>query len=129
MHRRPWFRRAGAALGMLALLAQCLVFAFHHPAQAAVASPFHDPAAWCGTADRDRVPPSGQDAPKVPLHHGLVCPICQSLQAAGPGLLPVLVLLIEPTSVRRAAPASVETASPALFGRPAANPRAPPISL
>src|SRR5215472_8607203 len=84
-------RRAGAMLGILALLVQCLVVAVHHPAQAAALSPFDDPHAWCIASGGEGGPSlPDQGAPGAPLHQGVVCPICVSLQAAGPGLLPVL---------------------------------------
>ena len=124
-------RRAGAMLGVLALLLQCLVVAVHHPAQAAALSPFDDPHAWCGaTAPEDGPSLPDQGAPKTPLHQGVICPVCASLQAAGPGLLPVLVALVLPLSA--AEPASsfiVDTAAPEPFGHSAARPRGPPPSV
>jgi hypothetical protein len=116
---------------MLALLVQCLVVAIHHPAQAAALSPFDDPHAWC-IAGATETGPSlpDQGAPHAPLHQGVVCPICASLQAAGPGLLPVLVALIGPLAI--AEPTSsviVDTAAPEPFGHAAAHPRGPPPSV
>ncbi len=129
--RRTRFRRAGAVLGVLAVLVQCLVIAVHHPAQAAAPSPFDDPHAWCLTSSAEGGPAlPDQGAPKAPLHQGVICPICTSLQAAGPGLLPVVAALVQPLSVQRPTPVVVAgTAAPQPFGHSAANPRAPPVSL
>ena len=122
-------RRAGATLGVLALLLQCLIVAVHHPAQAAAAWPFQEPGAFCGAIDAGGPAlPDDQTAPKTPLHQGVVCPICVSLQAAGPGLLPVLVALVVPVPVAAPAPLFVAaTVPPEPFGFLAANPRAPPV--
>jgi hypothetical protein len=118
-------RRAGAVMGVLALLLQCLVVAVHQPAQAGPLLPFQDPAAWCGTIAADDS--SQLPDPGAPRHARVVCPICTSLQAAGPGLLPVQAGLVVPLSVRLPAPPVVaDTARVEPFGRLAANPRAPP---
>lgn len=118
-------------LGILALLVQCLVVAVHQPAQAAPAWPFQDPAAWCGAIGGDSGPElPDQTGPKAPLHHGVFCPICTSLQAAGPGLLPVLVAFVAPLlAPQLAVSVAAATAAPERFGHSAANPRAPPVSL
>ena len=122
-------RRAGATLGVLALLLQCLVVAVHHPAQAEAAWPFQEPGAWCGAiGENGPALPDDQTGPKAPLHQGVVCPICVSLQAAGPGLLPVLVALVVPQSAGTPTLLTIaDTATPEPFGFLAANPRAPPV--
>lgn len=129
--RRWWMlaRRGGAAMGLLGLLLQCLLIAVHvPPAEAAALSPFNDPGAWCGAADSGQVSPD-QTGPKAPLHRPLVCPICTSLQAAGPGLLPVLAMLMAPASVELTALPAPHTARLAPFQGFAGTPRAPPIRL
>src|SRR5581483_1156619 len=78
--RRP-VRRAAAWLGIVALLLQTLLFATHAPASAA--SPVQEIAVWCGTGPA----PSGPAAPSAPVK-AVVCPICQTLHAAGAALLP-----------------------------------------
>ncbi|MBV8537117.1 MAG: DUF2946 family protein [Alphaproteobacteria bacterium] len=132
LYDRRVVRRAGAILGMLALLVQCLVVAVHHPAQAAALSPFDDPHAWC-VAGAGETGPSlpDQGVPNAPVHQGgLVCPICVSLQAAGPGLLPVLVALVLPLSGAQPVSAAVtDMAAPEPFGQFAAHPRGPPAPL
>jgi hypothetical protein len=127
--RRGMLRRVGATLGVLALLLQCLVVAVHQPVQAAVLSPFDDPHALCIASGGDSGPAvPDQGAPHMPAHAGVLCPICVSLQAAGPGLLPVLVALVLPMSAASTALLSVaDTAAPEPFGQSAANPRAPPV--
>lgn len=125
---RRLFRRSGAALGMLALAIQCLLFAFHQPAQAAV-SPFQDPAAWCGTIDHGDTGLPDQGDSKAPLHGAMVCPICQSLHAAATGTLPPSLVLVPPAAVEVSTWPAVDTSSPAPFGHFAARPRAPPATL
>lgn len=120
-------RRGGAVLGIVGLLTQALLLAFHHPAQAAPISLFNDPGAWCGvSADGAGGPSSDRGVPKTPLHHGGVCPICQSLQAAGPGLLPVLALLVAPGAIAVSIDRPAETGGSPRFGGTVGNPRAPP---
>jgi hypothetical protein len=127
-HRTIRFRRTGALLGALALLVQCLVFAFHQPALAAApSSPFLDPAAWCGPLPGS--PDGAPDHGKAPLHAGLICPICQSLQAAGTGLVPPSITLALPAVTYL--PASPPADEPTLLKPHCAvgNPRAPPSFL
>ena len=123
-------RRTGAVLGVLALLLQCLIVAVHQPAQAAVPSPFDDPHAWCVASGGDGPALPDGGIPKVPPHAGVICPICVSLQAAGPGLLPVLVAFALPLAVAQPISSVVADATaPEPFGQSAANPRGPPVSL
>ena len=131
MQQRTRFRRTGAALAMFALLVQCLVLAFHHPAQAASYVPFQDPGAFCGAVPFDGGGPAAPDetGSKAPVQRGVVCPICLSLHAAGTGVLPVLVALVVPGAVREPSPLAVRSDAPAPFGRSTANPRAPPVIL
>ena len=123
------FRRAGAALGALALAIQCLLFAFHQPAQATTFSPFQDPAAFCGTTDHGGAGLPDQGNPKAPLHGGLVCPICQSLHAAGTGLVPPIPVLVPPAAVQVSPWPAADISGAAPFGQFAASPRAPPSIL
>jgi hypothetical protein len=83
---RHLVRRVGTTLGVLALLLQCLGVAFHRPAQAATGSPFQDPAAWCFSLGSGPDTPDQNTAPAS--HKGvMVCPICQTLHAAGAAVL------------------------------------------
>ena len=121
---RKLLHRTGATLGVLAILFQVLVFAFHRPAQAAVLLPFNDPGAWCGAGSGGS--PSDQGDPKSHQHGVLVCPICQTLHVAATGLVPVLVALVAPASSATPLEPAAETGSSEPFGYLAANPRAPP---
>jgi len=123
LFRRPW-RRVGAWLGIAALLIQCLVVAFHQPAQAAALSPFQDPAAWCVTSAGD-VPGPAPDH-KAPLHTSIVCPICQVLQACSAGLVPSSAPLVVPASIRLQSQPLPEHQTPSPLGHLSANPRGPP---
>lgn len=123
---RHLVRRVGTTLGVLALLIQCLGFAFHRPAQAATQSPFQDPAAWCFSLGA-----GGPDAPDqntAPASHkgAMVCPICQTLHAAGAVVLSSDFTLIVPllSSSTVLPPAT----APPLVGRDGltSQPRAPP---
>ena len=121
---RKLLHRTGATLGVLAILFQVLVFAFHRPAQAAVLLPFNDPGAWCGAGSGGS--PSDQGDPKSHQHGVLVCPICQTLHVAATGLVPVLAALVAPVSSATPLEAAAETGSSEPFGHSAANPSGPP---
>jgi hypothetical protein len=119
-------RRLGATLGVLALLVQCLVFAFHRPAQAAPLSPFQDPAAWCFSVSADG--PAGPDQNTAPTPHqgAMVCPICQTLHAAGAVVLPPDFTLVAPL-LSSSVVLPPATAPPlASRDRLTSQPRAPP---
>jgi hypothetical protein len=133
--RARWWtlaRSSAALMGVFGLLLQCLILAVHvPPADAAqLLSPFNDPGAWCGAiADAGGASLPDGTGPKTPLHHPVVCPICVSLQAAGPGLLPVLAMLVVPASVDVPTPVVIHTVRPAPFQGFAGHPRAPPVRL
>jgi hypothetical protein len=118
-----------ASLGVLALLVQSLVFAFHRPAQAATVLPFQDPAAWClaiGTGN-----PVAPDQDKAPDQHksAMVCPICQTLQAAGAAMLAADVVLVAPVASSPAILLPRSAAPPSAPDRTTSSPRAPPALI
>lgn len=132
--RRWWTlsRRGGALTAVVGLLLQCLILAVHvPPADAAeLLSPFHDPGAFCGAlADYGSPASTDQSGPNTPVHHPVVCPICLSLQAAGPGLMPVVAMLFVPVPIVLPMPPVAHAASPDRVGWFAPNSRAPPVSL
>lgn len=126
--RRGWravVRRVGATLGTLALLLQCLAFVGIQPAKAAPL-PFNDPAAWCGMPD---MAPSAPDDGSTPLRQGMLCPVCQSVQAAGSGLLPPTLVIVLSTAIELVSLAAIERATPLSPDRSSASPRGPPRFL
>ena len=126
--RRGWraaVRRVGATLGTLALLLQCLAFVGIQPAKAAPL-PFNDPAAWCGMPDMAPVAP---DDGSTPLRSGMLCPVCQTVQAAGSGLLPPTLVIVAPAVIELAPLAAALRATPLSPDRSSASPRGPPRSL
>jgi hypothetical protein len=126
--RRGWravARKVGATLGTLALLLQCLAFVGIQPAKAAPL-PFNDPAAWCGMPDMAPVAP---DDGSTPLHRGMLCPVCQTVQAAGSGLLPPTLVIVAPAVIELAPLAAAKRATPLSPDRSSASPRGPPRSL
>lgn len=111
------------------ILLQCLILAVHVPPAdvAELLSPFHDPGAFCGSfADYGSPASSDQGGSTAPLHHPVVCPICLTLQAAGPGLMPVLVMAFVPVSVDLPMPPVAHVAGPDQVGWFSPNSRAPP---
>jgi hypothetical protein len=126
MHKHRGSNRRAAWLAALALLAQALLPALHHPGGMALAGTpsLVDARHLCLAPGSAPVSPADTD--KSPAHHQPACPICQAVHAIG-GFAPPAAPTI---TGQIAAPASfspVEPASPAL--RPTFNrqqPRAPP---
>lgn len=89
------WRRWLARLGIATLLVQSLAAATPPPT-AMAASPFADPAAWCGMpmpADLD-IP----GAPSKSSHRIAPCTLCQTLNAAASGLAPAEFTVLAPQS-------------------------------
>jgi len=126
---RPFLRRMGTTLGVLALLVQCLVFAFHRPAQAAPLSPFQDPAAWCFSIGGDNS--TGPDQDTAPASHktAMVCPLCQTLQAASAAVPSLGFALVEPSLQVVAVATPATSAPPSAPDRRTSSPRAPPTLI
>jgi len=120
-HQVRAFRRI-ARLGILAVLLQILLPAFHHPAAATQYGPFADSTLCSSTG-------ATVDRPGLPKNGSPHCPICWGLQQLAGGFTAPDALIAPQLGPGGALanPLSERSFAPTLAPRQAAQPRGPPI--